>query len=151
MLVSKRPIFEAIGNDPLHRLFSLFQLSSYVPYNLRRPQDPSQSLLPTKETPANSSSPEFAGFVTNCQGSLCSMPDEEESCKPPMASRYWDVRHHKNRLGQGVRTCTPLGTRRPLVCQTPLVILYWHMSGKQAQHILYTWHLMSRLFLFLSF
>lgn len=85
-------------------------------YNLRRPQDSDESLLPTKKILANSSSPGFAGFVTNSQGSPCLMLDEGESCSPARVPGHWDAGHHKSRPGAGARTSTPLGTWRPLVC-----------------------------------
>lgn len=99
-------------------------------------QDSHQSPLPTKEIPSNTSSPGFAGFATNCQGSPCLTLDEGESCSPP---RHWDAGHRKSRPAPGLGTSTPLGTWRCLVCRSPLVILDWHMQGKKAQHILDTW------------
>lgn len=144
MSALERANFYAIGNDPLHRLFSLSQLSSYVTHNLRRPQDSPQSPLPTKEILANTSSPGFAGFVTRFQMTL----DEGKSCSPPRAPGQWDAGHHKGRPGPGVRTCSPLGIWRPLVCHPPLVILNWHMQGKYVWHILYTWYLAARCLIY---
>lgn len=57
-----------------------------------------------------------------------------KSYKPPMASRYWDVRHHKNRPGPGARTCTPLGTRRP---DTFSHCLLTHVRKTSTTHLIY--------------
>lgn len=94
-------------HGPLHSLFSLSQLSSYVMHNLRRPQDSSQCPLPTNKISASTSSPGFAGFVMNSQNSPCLMLDEDESHSPPQDP--WDAEHHKSRAGPGLRASASLG------------------------------------------
>lgn len=116
-------------SNPLHSLFSLSQLSSYVMYNLRRPQDSSQHPLP-KKISASTSSPGFAGFVMNSPNRPWLMLDEDESHSPeldPWTLRCWAWQEQSWTRAEG--PCSS-GAWKPLVCQPPLVILNWHMKGK---------------------
>lgn len=95
-------------SDPLHGLFGLSQLSSYVMHSLRRPQVSSQHPLP-KKISASTSSPGFAGFVMKSQTALVWCLLKMNPRALPRSPEHWGAGHSRSRAGPGLSTPAPLG------------------------------------------